>query len=583
MAGGLGLGVLSNVVFALSASHLLWIPAWVVLAVMLIASLLVHPKHAASLRFDNFRRVDTLRADPWTWALLGVVAAHLAINLVAALAPPTGVDSLVYHLAAPARYLREGGMVSIPSILESNYPLTVQMNFLFGLWIRGGSAAQLLNTWALGLTALALFGLARKRGPALVGLLAVALYVSISDVVHGSSVALVDVMTALFLILSFTAAIAWLDRGGDRWLVLAGLFGGLFAANRVSNAGWVLGLGIALAVYSMYRHRAFHWSTSIRPMAIFGLCSLIVVAPWYIRSYIYTGNPVYPFLYDIFGGRHMTAESAAYYFEIARLKTLGARSVGGFLSLPWAMTTDPSQYRSGVLGPIYLAALPFLFFYRRSLPGWVGFALVFMLVAMPIWYMTYTRLRSMLVVVALLSALAAIALVALIRHGGAPRPLRAAALASVGLWLLVGLAINLRAHGDAILAVTGIEDRDAYADERLRDTGFNWYRDFQELNTLLPEDANVLILDTRGYYLNRDYVLSLGLTRGMATNEDVRSTTKLLAVLDSLEVTHAAWDPASTFDATIRDTLVASGCTSPVFESETIRVSRIEPVSTCLQ
>lgn len=507
---------------------------------------------------------------------------HLSMSLIAALAPPTGVDPLVYHLAAPARYLREGGMVSIPSTLESNYPLAVQMNFLFGLWIRGGSTAQLLNTWALGLTALALFGLARKSGPALVGLLAVALYVSVSDVVYGSSVALADVMTALFLILSFTSIVAWLDRGGERWLVLAGVFGGLFAANRVSNAGWVLGLGIALVVYSTYRHRAFQWSTSLRPMVVFGICSMIVVLPWYIRSYLYTGNPIYPFLYDVFGGRYMTSESAAYYFDLNRLKTLGTRSAQGFLSLPWVITMDPIQYRSGVLGPIYLASLPFLFFCRRGLPSWIRFALVFMLVSMPIWYMTYTRLRSMLVVVALLSVLAAIALVELIRHGGMPRLLRAAALASVGLWLLVGIAINWRAHGDAILAVTGIEDRGTYVDEQLRNTGFNWYRDFQKLNTLLPEDANVLIFDTRGYYLNRDYVKSIGLTRGMATKDELRSPKKLLAVLGSLGVTHAAWDPASSFDSTIRDTLVASGCTSPVFESETILVSRIGTGSTCL-
>ena len=415
------------------------------------------------------------------------------------------------------------------------------------------------------------------------GLLAVALYVSISDVVHGSSVALTDVMAALFLLLSFTGVIAWLDRGGDRWLVLAGVFGGLFAANRISNAGWVLGLGLALAVYATYRERAFRWSVSFRPMAIFGLCSLIVVVPWYIRSYIYTGSPVYPFLYGIFGGRYINAEWAARHFDNGYLKTLGGRSIGGFLSLPWVMTTDPTQYRSGVLGPVYLAALPFLFYFRRSLPRWAAFAAVYMLVSAPIWYLTYTRLRSMLIVMILLSALVAIAVVSLIRHDGAPRLLKATALASVGVWLMVGLAINLRAHGDAILAVTAIEDRDAYADAMLRDTGFKWYRDFQELNALLPEDANVLILDTRGYYLDRDYVLSLGLTRGMATDAEMKSPPKLLAVLESLDVTHAAWDPSGTFDETIRDTLVASGCTSSVFESETILVSRIEKSSTCLQ
>ena len=583
LAGGLGLGVLSNIIFVLSASHLLWMPAWTVLATMLIASVLVHPERPSSLRPVEFGRVKVPEWDLMTWGLSAVVVAHLAMNFAAALAPPTGVDPLVYHLAVPATYLREGGMVSIPSLITSNMPFAIQMNFLFSLWIHGGSVAQLLNSWALGLTALALFGLVRRSGPPLVGLLAVALYVSISDVVNGSSVALVDVMAALFLLMSFIGMIAWLDHGGHRWLVLAGVFGGLFAANRVSNAGWVLGLGVALVVYSTYRERAFRWSVSFKPMAIFGLCSLIVVVPWYVRSYIYTGNPVYPFLYDIFAGKYINAEWAAKYLASAHSKTLGARSVVGFVSLPWVMTTDPAQYRSGVVGPVYLAALPFLWFYRRSLPRWVGFAVVFTVVSVPIWYLTFTRLRSILFVMILLSALVAIAVVSLLRHDRAPRLLKTTALATVALWLAIGLTINWRAHGDAILAAIGIEDRDAYADTELRDTGFKWYRDYQELNRLLPEDANVLIFDTRGYYLDRGYVVSLGLTMGMATPEEIRSPPKMLALLDSLEVTHAAWDPSGTFDAAIRDTLVASGCMSLVFESDTILVSRIERSTTCFQ
>ena len=54
--------------------------------------------------------------------------------------------------------------------------------------------------------------------------------------------------------------------------------------------------------WHMARARA-RWNAWVKALALFGGIALIVAAPWYLCNLAFTGNPVYPFAYGIFGGR----------------------------------------------------------------------------------------------------------------------------------------------------------------------------------------------------------------------------------------------------------------------------------------
>lgn len=586
LAGGLGLGILSYTTFLLAVLHLLYLPAWLLLIAFLVAAALLTSRNQLTV-WSNVRwRASLFGQGVFSWGLLSILAVHVLLNLLAALAPATGVDSLLYHLAVPAIYLQKGGMVQLPSIYPSNWPLTVQMIFLYGLWLRGDAVAQLLNSWAAALTAFGLYGLVRCWSKDWTALLAVVFYLSISDVIYQSSVAFTDITAALFLLLSFAGLVTWLEQRQSRWVILAGVLAGWFAASRISNAGLVIALAFCLALFVLYRERVERWKVGVCAVFIFSTSAFLIALPWYLRSWAYTGNPVYPYLYNLFGGRNFSAEAAAYHTQISLYKTLGPRSLMGFLEMPWVLTIDPKQYRSGTLGPIVLACLPLVVKYWRNLPPWKGLAIAFVMVSIPIWYLTYTRLRSLLPVVIVLIILLVMAIDSLLADRKALSALRLSVILSLGLWLLVGLGSNWRTHGDAILAVVGTKDLDSYADAELRSTGFDWYRDYQYLNQVLPEDANVLIWDERGYYLKCDYTWAGGLTRGMATPEQLSDPSKLLALLRSLGITHAAWHPSRNFSegtTRLRETLLATRCTTPIYESETIVVVRIDYGPTCIR
>ncbi|TAN78716.1 MAG: hypothetical protein EPN20_00805, partial [Magnetospirillum sp.] len=64
----------------------------------------------------QLRRAE-ISAEPftaWTWALLALVAAVLAGDLIEGLAPPTDADSLAYHFAIPRRILLDHRLDFVP-------------------------------------------------------------------------------------------------------------------------------------------------------------------------------------------------------------------------------------------------------------------------------------------------------------------------------------------------------------------------------------------------------------------------------------------------------------------------------------
>jgi len=570
LSGGVGLGILSYATAFCAYLHLLWMPAWLLIALLLLLSALANQ---TALNLPQ-PRLPSPEWNRWSWMVLGLIGVHVILNLLAALAPATGVDPLLYHLAVPDIYLRHGGMVYLPSIYESNWPSTVQMIFLYAMWLQGDTVAQLLNVWALVLTVVAVYGLVRPYG-SFPALLAGALYVSIGDVIYQVSVALIDVTATLFLFLSLIVVIRWLEQRQAECLILSGVLGGWYAASRLTNAGSVVALGLALGLLILWKERK--WQAGISPFLMVGICAFVTVLPWYVRSWLYTGNPVYPYLYSLFGGRDFSAEAAFALFDNVWHKTmLPPNSIIGFLKLPWDLTID---YGGGALGPVLLASFPLLFLYRRRLPSWTGMGLLFGVISTLIWYYTYPRIRTLLPFLILLIALIVVSIYVHLRDSHSSLMLRLSIVACVVLWLIVGLGNNMRIHGDAVMAAVNLKDRNLYAAVELRRTGFDWYLDYLHLNRVLPEGTHLLIWDDRGYYLEHQYTRASGLTHGMATAEELGDPEELLQLLDELGITHVAWHPNRDFSPDrlkLRESLLNSGRLVVVDKTDTIVVNRID-------
>jgi hypothetical protein len=288
------------------------------------------------------------------------------VTFALTLAPPNGADydSLTYHLAAPAQYLRAGGIVELPYDHHTYFPFTMEMLFLLGLALQGPVLAKLFHWLMLPLCCFALIALGRRHLTTRAGLFGAALFASIPLVQSEATTAYVDLGFTAFVLLAFLCFANWLSSheseesssvtNGGWWLAWSGVFCGFAIGTKYLGFltfGW-LGLW---ALGTMLRRRNFQF----KPLLLFAVYAIVLGGGWYVRNWLWTGNPVYPFAYEIFGGRGWTAQMAADYTRDQAAYGFG-RSPSDWLWLPWRFAMAPLNI--GVLNgqPVGLPLWPFL-------------------------------------------------------------------------------------------------------------------------------------------------------------------------------------------------------------------------------
>ena len=221
-------------------------------------------------------------------------------TLVAALAPPSQWDELAYHLAVPKNYLHEGRIFYIPYDHHSNFPFLLQMQYLLQLSVGNVAGAKLVH-WLCGiLLALSVASFCRRHF-GLVGkgseLVAAALVVGSPLVVWESTTAYIDLGSALFTWLGFhalvNAATAPRDGGSVRWLVVSAALMGFALGTKATVLGfWGMCL-LGILGWNLVTERK--WAKETLPhAALWAAISLAIGAVWYVKTFLYTGNPVYP-------------------------------------------------------------------------------------------------------------------------------------------------------------------------------------------------------------------------------------------------------------------------------------------------
>ncbi|HEY3414630.1 MAG TPA: hypothetical protein VGM51_16445 [Armatimonadota bacterium] len=522
------------------------------------------------------------RPDALTGALTFVTALFALLTLTGALAPPTSNewDTLAYHFAVPKVWLHDGRIHMLPYDNHAGFPMLTEMLYSVGLSVGNLGAAKLVH-WFYGmLCALTCYWAARRWVSRKAGLLAAALFLAVPAVGWEATTAYIDLAAALYVSLGVFAFARWIEsqgagdggreRGGESaspspphpltpssgWLVLAGICGGLACGVKMTMIA-TSGLLVLWAAGLALKRRAA-W----KQVGLLTGLMLAIGAPWYIKTWIWTGNPFYPFAYSLFGGRWWGAAQAAQYAaEQGRFgigKTLYALWVA-----PWS-TAFQSQYYAnppaafrgaletasgnnvfaavfgtlgiGVIGflPLWLLARPKGTSSRA--PGWfAAYGGAFVLV----WFALTHQTRYLIPILPIL-LIPAVAGARAFWHEG--RLWRAGIGAFCALAILWGLA-PLNALVEPCWAVAwGGESQDAYL-SRTEPT----YNVCKAVNAQLPANTRLLLLnEVRGFYLDRPYEWGDGAQSTVIPWETLRSAEDMNRVLKEQGVTHVLinWGPA---------------------------------------
>ncbi|CAN5688506.1 hypothetical protein BH11ARM2_BH11ARM2_09990 [soil metagenome] len=327
--GLVGLGTLGflSLPLGLLPSGYRWGP-WLVLLIAL-----------AGLVFLVAKRPKREKAPPGG-LLFGVgIGLAVLLSLIGALSPADTVewDSLAYHLAVPKIWLEAGQMTYVPYIHHSNFPLSVDGLFVWGLAWGGEIGAKLFSPafFLYGLVAIA--GLARWKYGGVAGRWAALAYAATPLAIWLSGTAYIDVAHGLFAGLG----LALLFLAPERWLA-AGILLGFAAGSKYTGLQTILIGGlVALPVAR---------KANLRPVLLALALGVAVGAPWYVRNIVQTGNPVFPFFYSKLGGREWSDFNARIYSHEQQTFGAGRASSGpDYVANP----LDPTRLGASALGLAY--------------------------------------------------------------------------------------------------------------------------------------------------------------------------------------------------------------------------------------
>ncbi|HEY3246760.1 MAG TPA: hypothetical protein VGK88_00530 [bacterium] len=471
----LGLGVLAYAVLALGLAGGLYPAA---AALVLLAAALWGYWPRAPMPPAPRRPMAAPDRDVWVWVVAIIVVVAALANFTAAYAPPTGDDALSYHLAAPKIWLHDHRMTPLPWRWATYGPMNVEMLSLLGMLLHLGRLPSLF-LWLFGvITVLGFWGLFGGRRRPFIPLVAGAILYVGYLVAKMSSAGQIDLGLACYALLATAAFLTFLRTGEERWVVLSGICAGLAAGTKYTGA-----VIVVLLIAAVYLVAAIRGRGAWRAVVQFALPAVVLAAPWYLRSLIETGDPVYPFF---------TALREAGPFR-TQLLGLSERYRPGW-SLRELAFTGGRLLRD--IGPVYGGFLPASVLAWRAPRSWVMWALIAGFGT--IWLLTAANPRFLLPVLPLAAAMAALGFDFF--QQASPRARRVARTALL-VGLIAGAVVTVRMDTPFVPVAYGWETSDQF----LRRT-LEFYPDIAWMNEHLPEGARVLFFPRGGFYLDRTYV-----------------------------------------------------------------------------
>lgn len=508
-AAALGLGLLGQAVFLLGwAGGLTPAPLGVLAAA------------AAALAAGALRRPSWTppRLGPVAGAAAGLLAFAAASALLDTLAPPIAWDVRAYHLAIPELGLRAGRWAPVPWMLHAHWPHLMEALYALPLAAGRDGVAALLHAGAAFLLVGGTFAVARRAGGPVAGWTAALLLAAQPVLVAEAGTAHSDAAAALLALAAAHALARAEDERRPGWVLAAGLLAGCGAAVKMTSLALLAGWALRLA-----------WTRRRQDAALFLGAGLLVVGPWLVKTWLETGDPVWPFL------SRWTGDAAA--------AALAARNQ---LSNRW--TFPPPAWMPAQDGPGFLLVplaglLALARGARRAAASaeerwlWAGAPLLVLLV-----WRQHAAWRYLMPVWPALALAAGRAAAACLEKTG-PRQFAAALLVAAG-----AAPLAMADPNNALFAVVAPRPASAPAADRRElflDRSVDVAAPLRAVRSALPPGAKVLLFrEVRGYGAGFDYVwgdpMNQALLDYRALDPDV-----LRARLRALGVTHVLDHPAS--------------------------------------
>jgi len=299
--------------------------------------------------------------------LFALLFLQASVNLIGAFGPELAFDALWYHLTLPKIYLQEHAIRFIPGglLYYSTMPKLTEMLYVVALALRDEILAKGIHFLFGILSSIALHKIARKFFSQAIAVIAVVIFYANLVVAWESITAYIDLARTFYEVMALWAFLLWTEQKKREYLVLTGVMVGLAISTKLLALGSLVIFSV-LIIWYLIKHKKPLYELSYSG-GLFIVTALLVSSPWFIFSYLATGNPVYP----LFSGYDASISSSL----LSPVRMI--RDVGEI----FLRASDP-------ISPLYLIFLPLMIVFYKHFPKALHLICFYSLLALLVWYLT---------------------------------------------------------------------------------------------------------------------------------------------------------------------------------------------------
>ena len=459
----------------------------------------------------------------------------LTLTLLQALTPVWDYDGLMYHLEGPRQFLQASRIIMLQHTYQANGPMLIEMLYSISVSLGLEPLAKLIHMTYGILLILATYSLGERLLGNRKGWLPAAILLASPMLVVLAGFAYTDLGWALYTLLGMYSLLIWSQTNNNSWLISAGIFAGFMIGAKYLALGYFFIFVLIL----LWLDRSIGWRPRLVHFLLFGGIALLIGFPWYLKNWLYSGNPVFP-LY--FGGPGWPLERVQLSSNFIASFGTGKRLLD-YLLLPINLYIHQEKFATFLgnketISPLFIFVLGIPFLRNKSRTLLIMFA--FTILALVYWAFTSQQIRLLLPLYPFFSILASKVLIEI------TRPIKSKMLNNIlipgvmggSFIFLLRIIFFYFINIEPLNIIIGSETTENFL-TRLSDLGLNSYRAKYFILTELDQDHKVLLIgDETSYYCNGRCIPNTDGSLWTYMYSSAKDRGSLINQLNTMGVTH---------------------------------------------
>lgn len=255
------------------------------------------PRYKDDIQYVKQQVIAFKRPQPvYIYFFVIIVFCYIVFNLIRCLTPVVNADSLYVYLCHPALFVKHHSIynISFGGISASYRPLNALLLNAFGIVVYNDIFAQLITGWLMGfLCMLSVYALSREFLNRKLSLLAGIFFYTIPTLSWLIYSTKIDLTYTVFELSFWIIFIKWFKSKDLKLLFLAAIFLGFAVGTKYHALFSCVFIGIFIIIVLAKNREKWDWI--LKTLIVFSFIVIAVGSPSYIRSWVLSGDPIYPF------------------------------------------------------------------------------------------------------------------------------------------------------------------------------------------------------------------------------------------------------------------------------------------------